>query len=82
MASALAGGLLVVAGTMLLAARGLSGGVPALALMRTLTGVLLRWIVVLGGMFLVLVRLEWPPAPLVAGLAAALLAPLLLRFRQ
>lgn len=73
------GGALVTVGSALLAARGLSRGSPGAVLGRMFLGMLLRWIVVLGGLFVVLVRLKWPPAPLIAGLVAALLAPLLLR---
>lgn len=79
MLAAWTGGMLVMAGTALMAARGLTRGGPGTVLARMFLGMLLRWIVVLGGMFVVLVRLKWPPAPLIAGLAAALLAPLFLR---
>lgn len=77
--AALTGGLLVLAGTALMAARGLTRGPSGLVLARLLLGVLLRWIVVLCGVYVVLAGLQWPPAPLLAGLVAALLAPLFLR---
>jgi ATP synthase protein I len=48
---------------------------------RFALGMLLKWMVVLGGLFLILVRLRLPPVPVVAGAAAAMAANwLVLRF--
>lgn len=80
--AALTGGMLVMVGTALMAARGLTRGRSGVVLARMLLGMLLRWIVVLGGLFVVLVGLKWPPAPLIAGLVVALLAPLFLRISR
>lgn len=80
--TALSGGVLVMLGTVLLAARGLTRGRPGVVLARMLSGMVLRWAVVLGGTYVVLVRLSWPPAPLIAGLVVALLAPLALRWNR
>jgi ATP synthase protein I len=82
-AAALGGGLALAIGTALLALRVFR---PALAsgtvtMRRFALGTLLKWLVVLGGLFLILVRLRLPLLPALAGLAAAMLANVLaLRF--
>ncbi|MGH9646934.1 MAG: ATP synthase subunit I [Bryobacteraceae bacterium] len=74
-AGAWCGGALVVIGTGLLALRVFA---PPLApgsatLRRFAVGMLLKWVVMLGGFYLVLVRLRLPPLPALAGFGAALL---------
>jgi ATP synthase protein I len=82
-AAALGGGLALAIGTALLALRvfrpSLASG--AVTMRRFALGTLLKWLVVLGGLFLILVRLRLPLLPALAGLAAAMLANVLaLRF--
>lgn len=79
--AALAGGLLVVLGNALMASRALSSLQVGLALSRFLLGVVLKWVTVVGGLYLVLVRWQLPPAPAIAGLALALAVHLFM-FRQ
>lgn len=76
--AALAGGLVVVAGNALMASRALVGLRAGVVLLRFLTGVLLKWATVAGGLYLVLVRWHLPPAPAIAGLVLALAANLLM----
>lgn len=81
--AALGGGLAVAIGTVLLALRVFR---PALVsgtvtMRRFALGTLLKWLVVLGGLFLILVRLKLPPLPALVGLAAVMLVNVLaLRF--
>lgn len=78
-ASALAawcGGAVAVAGTAVLALRVFapplaSGGTT---LRRFAIGMLLKWMVVLGGFFLILVRWRLPPLPALSGFGVAMLA--------
>jgi ATP synthase protein I len=81
--AALGGGLVVAIGTALLALRvfrpSLASGVVTMR--RFALGTLLKWLVVLGGLFLILVRLKLPALPALVGLAAAMLVNVLaLRF--
>lgn len=79
------GGLLVVIGTGLLALRVFASPPAAggTAMRRFAVGMLLKWIIVLGGFYLVLVRLRLPPLPAFTGFAAALLMNFLaLRFKD
>lgn len=82
-AAACGGGLAVAAGNALLALRVFrpplaSGSITA---RRFALGTLLKWLVVLGGLFLILVRLRLPPLPaLVGAMAATLVNWLALRF--
>ncbi len=73
------GGLVVTLGTALLALRmfapPLAGGRVVLA--RLAVGLLLKWTFVLGGLFLILVRLKLPPLAALAGAGAAMMANLL-----
>jgi hypothetical protein len=73
------GGGAVVAGSALLAWRSLFG--PALsagaALARMVSGLLLKWFVVLGALYVALARLGLPPLPLLSGLAATMFASFL-----
>lgn len=75
---ALAGGLLVAIATALQASRGLaaSGAQGGVVWARLVVGTLVRWLVVIVGLYGLLVGLRWPPLAVVSGLAAALLAPL------
>lgn len=79
--AALAGGLCVALGNALMASRGLRGLRAGEVLVRFLAGLVLKWVTVTGGLYLVLVRWHLPPAPAIAGLALALAAHLLM-FRQ
>ena len=80
--SALAAGLgggAVALGSAALAWRSLFG--PAMsagtALARMVSGLLLKWFVVLGTAYVVLTRLGLPPLPLLAGMAATMFASFL-----
>lgn len=77
--SAAIGGGAVVAGSALLAWRSLFG--PALsagtALARMVSGLLLKWFVVLGAFYIALARLGLPPLPLLAGMVATMFASFL-----
>ena len=77
--SALMGGGAVTAGSALMAWRAFAGGVDGagLALMRLFGGLALKWLVIVAALYLALARLALPPLPLLAGLCAALVAPLL-----
>ena len=80
---AFGGGAVVAIGTALLALRVFR---PPLALgvvtmRRFALGTLLKWVVVLGGLFLILVRLRLPLVPVVVGAGAAMMVNwLILRF--
>ncbi|OOG53803.1 hypothetical protein [Rhodanobacter sp. C03] len=79
--SAAAGATLVALGTALLSARFFSGlGGAGLALSRLLTGMLLKWIVIVGGLVVILFQYKLPPLAAITGLAAAY-AVYLLAFR-
>lgn len=83
MIAALGGGLVVALGNALLALRVFrpplaSGGVTA---RRFALGTLLKWLIVLGGLFLILVRMRLPLLPTLVGACAATLVNwLALRF--
>jgi hypothetical protein len=51
-----------------------------MALSRLLTGMLLKWIVIVGGLVVILFQFKLPPPAAIAGLVAAL-AVYLLAFR-
>jgi len=76
--AALAGGLLVATGTVLLALRvfmpGLAG--PGSMLARFAVGTLLKWIVVIVGFYLILGVWKLPALPALVGLVAAVLVNL------
>lgn len=76
---ALLGGGAVALGSALMAWRAFGGGVTGAgaALFRLLGGLALKWLVIVGALWLALARLELPPVPVVAGLCAALVAFLL-----
>jgi len=81
--AAFGGGGVVAIGTALLALRvfrpSLARG--AVTMRRFALGMLLKWLVVLGGLFLILVRLRLPLVPVLAGAGAAMAVNwLVLRF--
>jgi ATP synthase protein I len=81
--AAAAGAVLVALGTALMASRALTRGRPDVVLMRVLTGMLLKWFVVLGGLYVVLVIWHLPPLPTIVGLVAALAVNLMaLKFKE
>ena len=67
--AAFGGTLIVAIGTALLAARafGALGGAGA-TFMRFLVGMILRWVVLIGGLLLILVQWKLPPLPTLVGL--------------
>ena len=78
------GGGAVALGSLFLAWRAMLG--PAwsagLALSRIVSGLLLKWFVVFGVLYLALARLDLPPPPLLAGLVVTLMASLLTQFKM
>lgn len=76
------GALVVAVGNALLALRLFGSGGAGRALAGFLAGTLLKWAVVLGGLYLVLVHWQLPPVPALAGLVLALAVNLMaLRFK-
>lgn len=76
--AALCGGALVVIGNTLLALR-MFGAIHAggeFALSRLIAGAILKWFVVIGGIYLVIGQFRLPPLPALCGLSATLLANL------
>ena len=71
-----AGGILAAVGTLVLALRSLTRGRSPIVLTRMLFGMALRWLVILGGMALMVFVWRWPPIPVIAGLTATLLVPI------
>ncbi|NUR24177.1 MAG: hypothetical protein HOQ08_14925 [Frateuria sp.] len=70
--AAAAGALVVALGNALLGARAFAGMHGAgMALGRLLMGMVLKWIVVIGGMGMILVQMRLPPLAAITGLAAA-----------
>jgi ATP synthase protein I len=79
--SAAAGAVVVALGTALLSARFFSGlNGAGMALSRMLTGMILKWIVIVGGLFVILFQYKLPPLAAITGLVAAY-AVYLLAFR-
>lgn len=79
--SAAAGAVLVALGTAVMSARMFSDiGGAGLALGRLLTGMFLKWIVIVGGLVMILFQFELPPLAAITGLVAAY-AVYLLAFR-
>ena len=74
--AALIGGAAVTLGSALMAWRTFGGGVGGaqVALLRLFGGLALKWLVIVGALYLALARWELPPLPLLAGLGAALVA--------
>jgi hypothetical protein len=77
--AALCGGVTAALGTAAMAACGFSGGVSdgGTALARMLAGMLLKWVVVLGGIGLLMLHWHLPAAAVLTGMAAALLTNLI-----
>ena len=79
--AAAAGAAIVALGTMLSSARFFSSlGGPGFVLGRWLTGMLLKWIVIVGGLIMIMFQFKLPPLAAVTGLVAAY-AVYLLAFR-
>ncbi|WP_426701281.1 hypothetical protein ACPPVV_18250 [Rhodanobacter sp. Col0626] len=79
--SAATSAAMVALGTALMSARFFSGiGGAGLALSRLLTGMLLKWIVIVGGLVVILFHYKLPPLAAITGLVAAY-AVYLLAFR-
>ena len=78
LAAAIGGGA-VAAGSLVLAWRSLPPGAASagLALSRLVSGILLKWFVVLGALYLAMAKLQLPPLPLLVGLVIALMASFL-----
>jgi ATP synthase protein I len=77
------GGAIVVIGTALLAIRVFRPppARAAVTMRRFALGILLKWLVMIGGFFLILVRLRMPLVPVLIGAGAAMMANwLVLRF--
>ncbi|MGB3270434.1 MAG: hypothetical protein WBA65_10845 [Rhodanobacter sp.] len=71
-ASAAAGAVVVALGTAAMSARMFSDiGGAGLALGRLLTGMLLKWIVIVGGLVVILFQFKLPPLAAITGLVAA-----------
>jgi ATP synthase protein I len=70
--AAMAGAAIAAAGTALLSARMFSEVSGAgMALGRLLTGMILKWMVIIGGMIAVMFQWKLPPLAAITGLAAA-----------
>ena len=79
--AAATGAVLVALGTALMSARFFSGmGGAGVALGRLLTGMFLKWIVIVGGLIVILFQYKLPPLAAITGLVAAY-AVYLLAFR-
>lgn len=71
--SAAAGAVVVALGTALFSIRFFSGlNGAGMAFSRLLTGMVLKWIVVVGGLMIIVVKLKLPPLAAITGLVAAL----------
>lgn len=71
--SAFAGATIVALGTALFSLRFFSGlNGAGMALSRLLVGMVLKWIVVVGGLLIIVAKWKLPPLPAVTGLMAAL----------
>lgn len=79
LAAAIGGGA-VVLGSLILAWRSMVGPAysAAGALARLITGIVLKWFVVIGALYLALARFGLPPLPLLAGLAGTMAASFLI----
>ena len=79
LAAALGGGAIVM-GSLVLAWRSMFGpALPAGAILsRMVSGLLLKWFVVLGVLFVAMAKLAMPPLPLIVGLAAGVMSALFL----
>lgn len=81
---ALLGGGAVALGSALMAWRALSGSTigAGAALFRLLGGLALKWLAIVGVLYLALARFELPPVPLLAGLCAALAVGVILGIKS
>ncbi|MEO7156359.1 MAG: ATP synthase subunit I [Vicinamibacterales bacterium] len=77
--SAAIGGGAVALGSLVLAWRSLpvTPKSAGWALSRLVSGLLLKWFVVLGAIYLAIAKLQLPPLPLIAGMIAAMAASFL-----
>jgi ATP synthase protein I len=77
--AALCGGASVTLGNALMALRlfATPGAGAGLVLVRLLVGALLKWLVVVAGIYVALVRLQLPSLPIILGVIAALLMQLI-----
>ena len=75
LAAAIGGGSVAV-GSLVLAWRSLPRGAASagLALSRMVSGLLLKWFVVLGAAYFAMAKLQLPPLPLIVGMVAAMAA--------
>lgn len=79
--AAAAGAVMVALGTAILSIRFFSGLVGAgMAFSRLLTGMILKWVVIVGGLIVILFQYNLPPLAAISGLVAAY-AVYLLAFR-
>ena len=70
--SAAAGATVVALGTALMSVRFFSSlGGAGLAFSRLLTGMILKWIVIVGGLIVIMLQLKLPPLAAITGLVAA-----------
>lgn len=78
LAAAIGGGSVAV-GSLVLAWRSLPPGAASagMALSRLVSGLLLKWFVVLGALYLALAKLALPPLPLLVGLVVVMAASFL-----
>ena len=78
LAAAIGGGS-VAAGSLVMAWRSLppAAASAGLALSRLISGMLLKWFVVLGALYLAMAKLHLPPLPLLVGLVVAMMAAFL-----
>lgn len=78
LAAAIGGGSVAV-GSLVLAWRSLPPGAASagLALSRMVSGLVLKWFVVLGALYLAMARLQLPPLPLLVGLVVVMMASFL-----
>jgi ATP synthase protein I len=77
--SAWMGGLIIAVGTAVFAWRALAGVASAagLALMRLILGMLAKWLIVIGGVILMVAKFQFPVLPTLTGMVVALLSQLL-----
>jgi ATP synthase protein I len=73
--AALLGGCLVMLGTVLMALRVFTGGVrvgAGMALADMIVGMGLKWVVIIGGLYVLLAQWHQAPLPVLAGMGAAM----------
>jgi len=64
--------MIVAIGTALLSSRLFSQvGNAGMALVRLMTGMLLKWVVIVGGLIIIMVKYKLPPLAAITGLVAA-----------